>query len=566
MINGNTEDTRKLKHGTLILLFSTVLVKIISALFKIPLSSNYCLGDLGFGYFSSANDIFTPIYFVAVSGFPVAVSNIVSNFIATNNTSGALKTLKTSKKAILLFSAVFFIIYVICIFPFADFTDKTGNSIYSFLAVSPTIIFCLWSACYRGYYEGIMDMRPAAVSNIIEALGKLVLGLGLALAVMRLNGNPAYAAAAAMLGISLGTAASAMYLSIKYKTDRRKLYVISDTSATSAGLTSEKEIVKKLVLISVPVVAASLSGSVVALIDGLTVRYQLSDLLTANYGMLKSYYSELISEYQMQTGSVLSDAALPTVLYGIRSKAYTLFNLVPTLTAAIGVGLIPAITQSYVKKDKPAVQSNIGAAFKLSALVSFPAGIGYIVLGQRIMFLLYGSSVSSEIGGKMLSCYGIAAVFAGFSFPLASILQSVSKQRTALFNVFCGILVKVMLNIILCRIPEINICGSVYSTIACFAVICLLHGFCVVKLTGKETKLFQNIFKPLISAAVCAAAAYILCLVSEARAVTFISVILAAAVYFISMFLLKGFDETDILALPMGEKVLSACKKIKIIR
>lgn len=563
MINSNTEDNRNLKHGTLILLFSTVLVKIISALFKIPLSSNYCLGDLGFGYFSSANDVFMPIYFVAISGFPVAISNIVSNFIAKNDTAGAHKTLKISKKVILLFSAVFFIIYIICIFPFADFTDKTGNSIYSFLAVSPTIIFCLWSACYRGYYEGIMDMRPAAVSNVIEALGKLILGLGLALAVMRLNRNPAYAAAAAMLGISLGTVASAIYLSIKYKADRKKLYVISDTSA---GLISEKEIVKKIILISAPVVAASLSGSVVALIDGLTVRYQLSNLLTSNYDMLKNYYSELISEYEMQAGNVLSDDALPTVLYGIRGKSYTLFNLIPTLTTAIGVGLIPTITQSYVKKDKFALKSNIGAAFKLSSLVSFPAGIGYIVFGQRIISLLYGSSVSSEFGGKMLSYYGIAAIFAGFSFPLASILQAISKQRTALFNVFWGIVVKLILNIILCNKPEINIYGSVYSTIACFAVICLLHVFCIVKLTGKVTQLYQNVIKPMISAVICVAAGYVLGLTSETRTMTFVLVIFAAAVYFVCMFLLKGFDETDILALPMGEKLLSACKKIKIIR
>ena len=52
---------RTQQYGTAVLLVSAVLVKLIGALFKIPLSSAHCLGDEGFGYFSSAYDLFSPI-------------------------------------------------------------------------------------------------------------------------------------------------------------------------------------------------------------------------------------------------------------------------------------------------------------------------------------------------------------------------------------------------------------------------------------------------------------------------------------------------------------------------
>ncbi len=557
-----SKENQKLKQGAIILVLSSALVKIISALFKLPLSSDFCLGDLGFGYFSSAHDVFMPIYFVAISGFPVAISKIISDFVANGCVGEAKKTLKISKKLILGFAVIFFTVYIVSIFPFVKFTDKTGNSIYSFLAVSPSIIFCLWSACYRGYFEGLGNMQPAAVSNIIEALGKLVFGLGLALIVIKATGNAAFGAAAAMLGISLGGLASAVYLQIRYKLNNG---LANYNSNTQQGI-SERDIAKKIILISVPIVAASLSSSVVALIDGLTVRYQLSNLISQNTSTLRNIYSDLIAEVSKQSGELLSNDTLPTVLYGIRSKAFTLFNLIPTLTMAIGVGLIPTVTQSFTRNDTQSLKSNVSAVFKLSALISFPAGAGYLLFGKRILSLLFGNGISSQIGGEMLGLYGIAVIFAGFSLPLASILQAVSKQRQALLNVCCGIIVKVFLNIILCSIPEINVFGSVYSTIACFFVICLLHLICIIKNIGKINNPCHNILKPFISAVFSVGIAYIFSLLSLSSVITMLSIILAILLYFILMAILNGFDESDFLALPSGEKLLEISQKLKIIR
>ncbi len=553
-------ETSKLKKGALILVFSSVLVKIISAIFKIPLASNFCLGDLGFGYFSSAHDIFIPIHFVAVSGFPVAISQMVSEYVAKGEYSNARSALKASKKLVLTLGLIGFAIYVGLILLLVPFTDKT---IYSFLAVAPSILFCLWASCYRGYYEGLSDMRPAAISGVIEALGKLVLGLGVAFFVLKISGNLALASAAATFGISLGALFSAIYLRFKYKRNNG-LKVFYDSGKSQP--IPDDEIIKKLLLISIPIVAASLLNSAVAFIDALTVKNQISDLISNNSEKFANTYSALISELKVQAGENVTPKILSTALYGIRSKAYTLFNLIPTLTMSIGVGLIPVVTASFSTGERKILKTNISAVLKLSALICFPAGLGFIVFSEKIMVLLYGSVASSQIGGQMLAMFGIAAIFAGFSLPLASILQAIGKQNVAFINISLGIVLKLILNLTLCNIYEINIYGSAISTVACFGLTFVLHLICILKYVGIPTDLLNSILKPVISAGICVVAGYGVGMLSSSSAFTAISIFTAMVVYFVVLSLFNTFDDTDILALPMGEKLLKFCKRLKILR
>lgn len=562
-MSGLTKDSRNLKQGAVILLLSSVIVKLIGALFKIPLASDFCLGDLGFGYFSSAYDVFMPVYFAAISGFPVAISRMVSDFASRNYQREAEKTLAVAKRVILIFSAFCFVLFVICVFPFVNFTDKTGKSIYSFLAVAPSIIFCLWVSCYRGYFEGLGNMMPAAVSGIIEALGKLVLGLGFAVGVIKLGGDPAIAAAAAMIGISIGSLASALYLKIIYKLNNG----IGNYDASSNYFDADgRSIAKKLIIISLPIVFASLSSSIVALVDGLTVRYQLSKLISENTDALNGVFSALLSEYENSVGESLSHEALPTFLYGIRGKAYTLFNLIPTLTISVGVGLIPAVTENFAKKDVSALKDNIGAVLKISALICFPASAGFMVFGERIMSLLYGAGASSQLGGRMLVIYGIAVIFAGFSFPLAGVLQAIGNQNRVFVNVICGILIKTVLNLVLCSRESINILGAAYSTLACFGVICLLHIATLLLKTGRFLNIANNILKPAVSAVICVALAYLVGLSGDSVFVTVVVIAVAAVTYFVFLVLFNTFDESDISALPAGKKLVKICKKLKIVK
>ncbi len=545
----NERKRQTLYEGATVLLFSTVLAKIISALFKIPLSSDYCLGDLGFGYFSAAHDFFTPVHMIAISGFSVAVSKIIADFSSNNRYKDAKSTFIISRKLLFWLSVFALIVLGLIIVPFANITDKTGLSAYSYFAMLPCVVFCFTASAYRGYYEGLGNMNPAAVSNIIEAFGKLILGFGLAFIVVRITDNPAFAAASAMVGITIGSLLSVLYLHIKYKVSGG---ITAKELEHSLSPLDKKEILKTVILVSVPIVLSSLSTSVVTLVDAITVRWQLSDNVIA----LSQYYREFASYLE----------GLPTVLYGIRSKAFTLYNLVPTLTMVIGVSAIPVLAEAVGRKDKEAVRESVSSVFKLSALITLPAAAGFISLGGRIMALLYGADISSEIGGKMLSLFGIALIFSGIAIPLGSCLQALSLQKKALINVAVGIAVKVAANLILCAEPRINIYGSVYATVLCYIVIFLLHLITLLRATGKLKDIKNVVLKPLLAASLCGASAFLVCLIADNKIVTAFAILMGAVVYFAVLSATKTFTEADILALPSGEKLLKICKKTKIIR
>ena len=207
---------QSLTQGAAVLLLSTVLVKLIGAFFKIPLSSDICLGDLGFGYFSFAYDIYTPVYTLALSGIPVAISKIISGFSLSEKADEADTALKIFKRVLLISGIAGFLLILILTKPLVFVTDKTGKTAYSMLAMAPAVIFCCLSSVYRGYYEGCRNMTPTAVSNVIEALSKVLLGLTAAFVTVKLTGNAALGAAAAMAGISAGTVLSYLYLRFSF--------------------------------------------------------------------------------------------------------------------------------------------------------------------------------------------------------------------------------------------------------------------------------------------------------------------------------------------------------------
>ena len=205
------------QRGAFLLLCSAVIVKLIGALFKIPLSSRYCLGDLGFGYFSFAYDLFTPFYALAMAGLPVAVSKTVAEYSAQGRFNDVRETLKVSRRVYFAAGLICFLCLSLLIYPFSRLTDSTGAGVYSLAAMAPSVVFCCLMSAYRGYYQGLNNMLPTAFSELLEALCKLILGFGFGFLTVKVTGNVAFGAAAAIFGITVGTAVSTLYLKLYYR-------------------------------------------------------------------------------------------------------------------------------------------------------------------------------------------------------------------------------------------------------------------------------------------------------------------------------------------------------------
>lgn len=536
----NKEQT--FTQGAAVLLVSTILVKLISAFFKIPLSHDYCLGDLGFGYFSLSYDIYIPIYTLATSGFPVAISKIMSDYSACGREDDANKAFKLYRNIMLTLGILGFL--VIMLFSELGFFQLDGNQSvsYTFVAMAPAVVFCCLSSVYRGAFESKRNMTPTAVSGIIEALAKVFLGFVSAFVTVKLTDNLLYGAAAAMAGISLGTVISFLYLKFSYSSNYKADYS-KNKSEKNSGL------LKNLIIISLPIVFSSLSVSLISLIDALTVNFQLSEMMGEHFNVIAGSFSF--------SGNLTADT-LPTFLYGLRSKAYTVFHLVPTFTSALAVSALPSLTAAFSANNREGAKKNTSSLIKFSSVIAFPLGFGMIFVGKPVMGLLYGDNTALS-GGIMLAVYGFAAITAGLTIAFTTLLQAKGKQNIAFINFAFGLVLKLILNIVLVGMPKLNIYGSAISTVACYCFVLALD-FVIILKSGLMPSIKNTIIKPMLAAVCCGSVAFFITLFSQAKLVVLLAVIVAAIVYIFVLLLLKTFNATDLFGLPFSEKLIKILK------
>ena len=162
-------------YNAAILIFSAIIAKLIGAFFKIPLTN--ILGGNGMAYFSCAYSIFMPVYALSVTGLPVAVAKLVSEANAQNN---YLKIHEIKSISFRLFSTIGFVFSAIVIlfsYPFCKYIANLPFAWPSVVMIAPTVIISCITSVYRGYYEGLNDMYPTAISQIIESVVKIIAGL-----------------------------------------------------------------------------------------------------------------------------------------------------------------------------------------------------------------------------------------------------------------------------------------------------------------------------------------------------------------------------------------------------
>ncbi len=523
-----------LTESSMILIISTALVKIISAIFKIPLASDKILGEVGFGYFSVAHDLYMPFFVLAISGLPVAVSHIIAQKISENRKEDINNLFLSYKRLFLICGTISAVLLALLSVPMIFVSISSLNTAYSILAVVPSVFLCFLISAYRGYFEGFSNMYPTAVSKIVEAICKLMLGLILSYAVIKATNNPALAAAAAMSAVTIGTALATLYLYIKFKrhSDINKSALTDKNNLKSLNL-------KLFVKITAPFVLASLSASIVSLLDIFTVKMPIE--IADN-----SYFEAVFA----QNGEILGDVS--TFLYGVKSKAFTIYNLIPTFTTALGVGFLPVLTGFWAKNDKDALSQNVNYSLKLVCTITFPAALGLMALSRGIMSLLYSSATALD--GNLLAIYGFTAIFSGFAIPMTTVLQSIGCHKKAVINIIIGIIIKIVVSLSLVTLPKVNIYAAPIGTFVCYTYIAVS----VIINLGKSINniaYYNSIIKPLIAAVFCGAAAFAVSQISDTGALTVLGVFFGILVYLVLILVLKVYTKTELKSFPVINKL-----------
>ncbi len=568
--------------GAVIMAVGMLLVKVAGAAFKIPLS--YILG--GVGIFNSAYSIYNPIYALATAGLPIAISRMVSGDMARGRYRDVKLIHKISVPMFLFTGMSGCVLMIIGSFVCIRFTNAPG-SLYSMFMLAPTVLFACLISIYKGYYEGLRNMIPTAVSEVVEAVGKVVFGPALAFAaakygmneyrnfgtvfgqvceseVMARNATLPWASAGAVLGITLGAVCGFLYILIKYK--------ISGDGITKEELEGSEEarpkktLVKMLLNISVPVALGAIVMNLAGAIDAMLVLRRLDDLMRWAPQTLLSNYSGLIPD------QAISDGTVHLFFNGCLGYMNNITMLLPTVAQGLAISALPNVTASWVGGIREKIKKNIETILKMTTLISFPAGLGMSVLSYPIMDLVYNTFGKSKqlgeicIASEIMTIYAIAII----STPICSMLQAVGRADLPLKILTVGVIIKIVLNYILVGIPEINIQGAGIGTLVCYIFVCASGLLFLRKEIQISVNLKSIFFKPLFCSLMCAAAAYS----SHGFLVKFLpyklsllfAIFIAVIIYFLVLLLSRTVTSYDLILIPGCKKIVKTLEKYHLIR
>ena len=488
--------------GAAILAATGIFVKIVGAIYKIPLFN--VLDDEGVGYFQVTYNVYAVVLAISTAGVPVALSRLVSS-AATGGNIPLVK--RYFSVALPTFAAIGIVVMSVMYFFANGIASEMGSSLAAtgIQVLAPAVFFVCIISVYRGYAQGFQNMVPTAASQVVEVVSKAVFGIVVAFLLVRLGYESQYVSAGAITGVTIGLGLCIpLMMWYKRKIDRQKLHgkqegdsqSLTKTEELSAGSTDEEgahELLSRrrtflrIMKVSIPITLGASLMSIMVLIDTRVVlgRLQSALLLTE---------SEAIEQF------------------GIFTKGLTIYNLPPALIVPVAISIIPAIAAALTRKNKDEASRIVQSSVKLTNLISMPACAGIMVLaGPILTALYYDPRQSPETVATMttiLVILGAASYFVCFQHLTIAVLQANGHERVALMTFPIGAIVKITLSYILVANPDIGVIGSPIGTLACFAVITVLNILFITLKVKERMKVISGVLKPLICALIMAAVAY----------------------------------------------------------
>ena len=501
--------------GAAILAMGILVVKVIGLFYKIPLVN--IIGSEGSADFNNAYNIYSVLLTISTAGLPVAVSKMVSEANALGRQNQVHKVFRLSLAAFLTLGVVSFLIMY---FGSEQLAGMMHDSLAAagIRALAPAVICVGCLSAFRGYAQGHGNMTPTAVSQILEALCKLVIGLGLAYWLVR-AGQPSHVAAAgAITGVTVGTILALAYMIFNFVSTRMR-----EEKDTQDAPDSARRILSTLMKIAIPITISSSMLGIVTVIDSALVQGQIQKVLISDPDSWALYqqvvdFAPLEAARDAWQQAVSSGAAAEAVsqlygavelaaenisrsLYGNYSGALTIYNLPLSLMAAITASVIAAVSAALARRDRRGAARITGSALRITALLAFPMGVGLFVLGTPIIRLIF-PELDASVAGPLLSTLGIASIFVCLMLVCNSVLQAHGFINLPVVIMALGGVVKIVTNYNLVAVPTIGISGAPVGNVLCFGLCMVLDLVVIARVIHGRPDYLPLLAKPAAAAGV----------------------------------------------------------------
>ena len=530
-------------QGAALLAMATAIVKVIGAFYKLPL--NMAIGAEGYSYFTTAYDIYAVMLLISTAGLPVAVSRMISQASTLNHYNRLRKVFKIALTIFAILGTITTVFMMVGAKWLANLMNQPDAWI-SIACLGPCgLLICLMSA-YRGYFNGQGNMIPTSVTQVIEAIGKLVVGLALAFLIIGSTGSVSMAAGGAIIGVTIGSALALVYMLGKF----RRSYSQLPQTQEDPGAT--REVTKTILSIAVPITIGSAGLQLLTVIESGLYMDRLVDLIASN-----RYMGHMVG------GEVTAQKAA-AVLNGLFKMAQTIFNMPCAFIIPITISVLPAITSFLTMGDHQGVRETEESAARITGLLSLPCAVGLTVLARPVMALLGGyEGEQLEMSAQFMAILGITVFLYAIIQYTNSLLQAHGYVNAPVVNMLTSGVVRLVLVYVLVGNPNLGLLGAPIGAFIGYLLIAVLNLLSIRHKVEQKPKLLQNLLRPAIPALVmgvvvffCYRALVAVLGVDGSRIILCgAPIAVGAVVYFVCVVLMKSITREDCLLLPKGEKI-----------
>ena len=546
----NAMDTKTPKEkrssflsGVFLLSFSAVLVKLTGLATKIPML--HLLGAQGMGYYNTAYEVYAALFVLSSAGLPVALSILISRAEQGRR--------RIFSCAMNLFAAVGGI-GCLLLWMLADpIAAKIGNAGAGacMRALAPAVLFVCLSCGIRGYYQGMGDMRPTALSQVIEAAGKTVFGVLFALCARRAGVSLAQISAAGAWGLSAGTLLSLMYLAVRMSADFSRERRIMHGKESDGGRRKQpsQAILSPLCAIAIPITLSA----------GVTPLTRLLDMVLLLRRLQGCGYTEEL------TGA----------LYGVYSTlAVPLYSLLPMLIGSFALPLVPGIASARGRGDLRTEREIAGTSLRLTCLLGLPASMGLSVFAEPILALLFGGAQTDAAvtqASPLLQVLGISVLGGCLVTVLGAMLQAYGCHKVPLCAMLAGSVVKLGTAWVLLGLPRVGMLGAPLSTFLCHLTVILIESLVLGRYLPQGTLPPAFLGGTILSSLCAVGGAWLLWggvtyALGESRLLILPIVALCAVTYFLLALRLGAIARSDVAGLSHGEALWTLLIRLKLAR
>ena len=537
-----SQKSKRIVSGAALLLIGSVVAKMLGALYRIPLTN--VLGAEGMGMYQLVFPVYALFMVLATAGIPTALSRTVAEKRATGESTK--KYLSVSMLALFLLGLIFATIMAV----FSKFlAQKQGNAdtYPGFLIIAPAIVCVCVISGFRGWFQGEMYMLPTALSNVVEQVVKLAVGLGLSYALAKRG--VVYAVCGALLGVTVSEIATVLYMLLTYLVRSAKQKKENALTARVAVERAEGDVAKRarfritkaeakgILHVALPIAAVSVLMPLSSFFDSVIV-----------VNMLKVFGLE---------------KSVATAQYGIISgPVNSLINMPVVAIMSLAVAIVPSVSASRVTRDIDGVMLKSSLCVRLAYLFGIPCAFFLAVFSKNIIGAIYPSlsAQDAQVAQNVLLISSANVVFLSVMQIYVSLLQALDKTKYAVFSLAVAIIVKIALDVLLTKYIGINgaaVASLALPTTAYFCTLISYYKICGLRL---EKNVGLNLVSGVIMA-LCGIA--IQSFVKNDVVALAVGFTVCALVYVWLAFLLNLVSKDDIPHLPLKKLLWALHRTIR---